>query len=120
MLFPKFTTRTQSNCGFLIESLCTEGIEGCALDTDGGYDVFMPEPLGERSSNGYRVRIAEIGGSFDTVRCSDDFYLMASQDVPMVGEEGGPSIEVLSPTVDSVAISGEEYTVEVGAQPSFL
>ncbi|CAM9545282.1 unnamed protein product [Sphacelaria rigidula] len=102
------------NCGFLLESLCPDEEAGCTQDADGGYDVMMPEPLGGESGGGYRVRIAEIGGGVDSVRCSDDFFLMASTDVPMTGQVGGPgpSLAVTSPTADSVALSGEEYTVE--------
>lgn len=59
------------------------------------------------------MRIAEIGGGVDSIRCSDDFYLVSSVDVPMFGQDGGPSIEVVAPTKESVAISGVEYTIEV-------
>ncbi|CAM9630274.1 unnamed protein product, partial [Sphacelaria rigidula] len=98
------------NCGFLLDPLCPEA-EGCAQNTNGGYEVVMPEPLSGVSSNGYRVRIAEVGGQA-RVRCSDDFYVMASADVAELGEAGGASIEILSPTADDVAVSGEEYTVQ--------
>ena len=99
-----------------MESLCPDEEAGCAQDADDGYDVMMPEPLGRQSGGGYRIRIAEIGGGVDSVRCSDDFFFMASTDVYMTGQVGGPgpSLTVTSPTADSVALSGEEYTVEVG------
>lgn len=100
-------------CGFLLASLCVEGEAGCVQDVDGGYDVVLPEPLGGKSGNGYRIRIAEVGGGWENVRCSDDFYLMASVDKPIAGEVGGPSIAVLSPTKHSVAFAGGEYTIEV-------
>ncbi|CAM9817657.1 unnamed protein product, partial [Sphacelaria rigidula] len=100
----------QENCGFLLDPLCPEA-EGCVQDTNGGHEVVMPEPSSGVSSNGYRVRIAEVGGQA-RVRCSDDFYLMSSADVGELGEPGGASIEILFPTVDDVAVSGEEYTFD--------
>ncbi len=46
-------------------------------------------------------------------RCSEDFYLLSSADAPGVGEQGGPSMAVISPDADSLAEVGGTYTVEV-------
>lgn len=92
------------DCGFYLASMCPEGDAGCAAD-EGGYEVVMPEPI--IPGNGYRVRISRVGDG--EARCSGDFYLMPSEDA--LGSP--PSISILSPTADSVALAGEEYTVEV-------
>ena len=95
----------QDGCGTYLASLCPEGDTGCAAQ-DGGYEVVLPEPI--ESGDGYRIRISEVGG--DEVRCSDSFYLMGSEE----GMSGtGASIRVVSPTSESVALAGDEYTVEV-------
>lgn len=73
----------------------------------------MPEPLDGVSSNGYRVRLAQVGYGSERIRCSEDFYLVSSQDVPLPGNTGGPSMAVVSPTADSIAVAGNEYTIEV-------
>ena len=72
----------------------------------------MPEPITGSSGDGYRVRIAEVGT--DKAYCSDDFYLMSSADAALVEGVGGASLGVVAPNSDSMAVSGEEYTVEVG------
>lgn len=41
---------------------------------------------------------------------------MASSDVPMVGEVGGATMVVISPTAESLTISREEYIVEMSAR----
>lgn len=66
----------------------------------------MPEPI--VPGDGYRVRISQVGT--DNVRCSDSFHLLGS-DASTAGTGG--SISVVSPTSESVAVAGEEYTVEV-------
>ena len=71
----------------------------------------MPEPIVEYSGGGYRVRIAEVGT--DRSRCSDNFYLISSADAALAGAAGGASLEVVAPNSDSMAVAGEEYTVEV-------
>ncbi|CAM9309180.1 unnamed protein product [Sphacelaria rigidula] len=97
----------EEDCGTLVEGLCMEGEMGCASDPDlGGYEVLMPEPLDGVSSNGYRVRISQIGLDEERVRCSDDFYLKAS------GDSVSQSMSVVTPTADSIAIAGNEYTIE--------
>lgn len=78
--------------------------------------MTFPEPMNGISGNGYRVRIAEVGGGLDKVRCSDDFYIVSTMDMSMQGGPGGPSMWVVSPTEESVAIAGGEYTVEVRLQ----
>lgn len=93
----------QDDCGFYLASLCPEGDVGCASE-DGGYEVTMPEPI--IPGDGYRVRISQVGA--DMARCSDNFYLMGSDT-----ERNDPSITVASPDVDSVALAGKEYMVEV-------
>lgn len=45
--------------------------------------------------------------------CSDDFYLMASEEAPMSGDVDGPHLYVTSPKAGDEAEAGEEYTVEV-------
>lgn len=71
----------------------------------------MPEPLAGASGDGYRVRISEVGT--ENSRCSSEFYLVASADAPGPGEMGGPSIVVIEPNANSIAVAGEAYTVEV-------
>lgn len=58
-----------------------------------------------------KVRVMEVkSGDSD---CSDEFYLMASDEAPEVGDVDGPYLKVTSPTEDDEAYAGEEYTVEV-------
>lgn len=102
----------EGDCGFLVENLCTNGDQGCGSDADGAYEALMPEPLDGVSSNGYRVRLAQVGYGSERIRCSEDFYLVSSQDVPLPGNTGGPSMAVVSPTADSIAVAGNEYTIE--------
>lgn len=71
----------------------------------------MPEPLAGISGDGYRVRIIEVGT--ENYRCSSDFYLMSTADAPGPGEMGGPSLVVIEPNAQSVAVAGDAYTVEV-------
>lgn len=102
----------QEECGFFLTHLCLEGEDGCTRG-DAGYDVTMPEPLGDVSGSGYRVRISEVGGDPESVVCSDDFYLMSSVEAQFVAGLGDPKIKVVSPNAESVAFAGREYTVEV-------
>lgn len=81
------------------------------MQEEGGYDVTMPEPLAFVSGDGYKLRISEVGSG--RVECSDDFYLMSTEDSLLPGEPGPATIDVLSPTKEDVAVAGEEYTVEV-------
>lgn len=73
--------------------------------------VTLPEPVAGHSNNGYRVRIAEVGT--DKFRCSEDFYLVSSADALDFGEPGGPTMTVVAPQADALAVAGEMYTVEV-------
>ena len=73
--------------------------------------MTLPQPIKGYSNNGYRIRISEVGT--EKARCSDDFYLMATADVPAVGEAGGPTMAVISPDEGSLAEAGGTYTVEV-------
>lgn len=72
----------------------------------------MPEPLSGVSGSGYKVRVTEVGVVEDT-DCSDEFYLMASEEAPLSGDENGPYLIVTSPVEGDTAVAGEEYTVEV-------
>lgn len=45
--------------------------------------------------------------------CSDEFYLMASEEAPGVGDVQGPYLVVTSPAEGDFAEAGELYTVEV-------
>lgn len=45
--------------------------------------------------------------------CSEDFYLMMSEEAPMTGEKPGPHLYVTSPRRGDFAEAGETYTVEV-------
>lgn len=92
-----------------MEDLCLAS-DGC-VQQDGHYDVTMSNPTGGYSGDGYRVRIAQVGT--DRVRCSDDFYLVSSEDVPGPGEEGGPVMLVVEPSANAIAVAGDMYTVEV-------
>ena len=56
--------------------------------------------------------LSEVGT--DKFRCSQDFYLMSSADAALLGVAGGATMDVVVPTSDSIAVAGEEYTVEVG------
>lgn len=95
-------------CGSVVESLCPLGELGCASDPDlGGYEAFMPEPLGGISSSGYRVQIAQVGYSDERTRCSDVFFLQAS------GDMATGTLSVTEPSEDAVGFAGDEYTVEV-------
>lgn len=100
----------------MVEHLCLEGQTGCGQEEPGGgHEVYMPEPIAGMSGHGYRVRISEIGGRLNAFACSDEFYLSSSAGAAMIESFhlGEPSIAVVSPTKDSVAMAGEEYTIEV-------
>lgn len=97
------------DCGFYIADLSGEGKDACATSAD-GCDVVMPEPLGGVSGDGYRVRISEVGT--ENARCSSEFYLVASEDAPGPGEMGGPTVVVVEPNSNSVAVAGDAYTIE--------
>lgn len=92
-------------------ALCPYADRGCP-DSDGDFDVVMPEPMFGTSGSGYKVRVADA--TDDSISdCSDEFYLMASEEAPEVGDDDGPTIVVTSPSDGDSAVPGEEYTVEV-------
>ncbi|CAM9226123.1 unnamed protein product [Ascophyllum nodosum] len=99
----------EDECGDWVTALCPYGSTGCP-DNDGDYDVVMPEPL-MGTSSGYKVRVMDVNDESD-VDCSDEFYLLASEEAPMVGDEDGPSLVVTSPEEGDIAMAGGEYTVE--------
>lgn len=45
--------------------------------------------------------------------CSDDFYIMMSDETPTSSEPDGPYLTVTSPASGNFAQVGDEYTVEV-------
>lgn len=103
------TTQTD-DCGFFIADLCGEGGTECVQE-DNTAAVVFPEPIAAFSGDGYRVRISQVGREETRTRCSDDFYLMSSTDA--VGISAEATVEVITPSSDSMAVAGEEYTVEV-------
>ena len=92
-------------------ALCPYGESGCP-DNEGDYDIVMPEPMSGTSGSGYKVRVMDVDDE-SSVDCSDDFYLLASEEAPVVGDMDGPSLVVTSPEEGDMAYAGEEYTVEV-------
>lgn len=62
------------------------------------------------------MRVADVDGEEDS-DCSDEFYLLASDEAPGVGDANGPYLIVTSPAEGDKADAGEEYTVEVGRFP---
>ncbi|CAN0212948.1 unnamed protein product [Ascophyllum nodosum] len=113
-----FCFEQDDDCGFFIADLCGEAGSDCVQE-DGTAEVVMPEPIAayagdggglRTSQGGYRVRIQEVGT--ETFRCSADFYLMSSDDAAVLGTDGGASLDVVAPNANSMAVAGEEYTVE--------
>lgn len=92
-------------------ALCPYGEMGCP-DNMGDYDVVMPEPMTGTSGGGYKVRVQEVYDEF-SVDCSDAFYLLASEEAPVLGGVEGPYLYVTSPMEGDMAMPGGEYTVEV-------
>lgn len=102
----------QDSCGEFVSALCPYADKGCP-DSEGDYDVVLPEPLGG-SGGGYRysILVADAGDE-ENYDCSGEFYLMASADAPRVGDADGPSMEVVTPTADDRLSPGERVTVKV-------
>ncbi|CAM9563888.1 unnamed protein product [Ascophyllum nodosum] len=100
----------EDECGEWVTALCPYAETGCP-DNEGDYDVVMPEPLSGLSGSGYKVRVADVNDE-ESADCSDDFFLLASEEAPDVGDADGPTIEVTSPDDGDVAMAGDEYTVE--------
>lgn len=59
-----------------------------------------------------QVRVVDIDDEPDA-DCSDEFFLLASNEAPQVGDADGPSLVVTSPALGDVAEACNEYTVEV-------
>lgn len=104
-------TSWKDSCGEWVTALCPYGELGCP-DEEGDYDVVLPEPL-HGTSGGYKVQVTVVGeeGSSSS-GCSDEFFLMASEEAPETGDVDGPYLIVTSPTDDDFAVAGQEYTVE--------
>eukprot|EP00904_Undaria_pinnatifida_P003644 jgi/Undpi1/13280/HiC_scaffold_8.g02942.m1 len=100
----------EDDCGEWVTALCPYGESGCP-DNEGDYDIVMPEPMSGTSGSGYKVRVMDVDDE-SSVDCSDDFYLLASEEAPVVGDMDGPSLVVTSPEEGDMAYAGEEYTVE--------
>ena len=100
----------QDDCGEWVTALCPYGEDGCP-DNEGDYDVLMPEPFENTSGSGYKIRVQDVSDESD-YDCSDEFYLLASEDTSTMGEEDGPTLEVTAPDAGDVAMAGDEYTVE--------
>ncbi|CAN0447648.1 unnamed protein product, partial [Laminaria digitata] len=101
----------QDECGEWVTALCPYGETGCP-DNEGDYDIVMPEPMEGTSGSGYKVRVMDIDDEEDA-DCSDEFYLLSSDEAPEVGDSNGPYLHVTSPADGDKAEAGEEYTVEV-------
>ncbi|CAM9340399.1 unnamed protein product [Pylaiella littoralis] len=101
---------TEDECGEWVTALCPYGDDGCP-DNDGDYDIVMPEPMNGKSGPGYRVRVVDIEDE-ENGDCSDDFYLLHSNEASEVGDEDGPTLSVTSPGDGDVATACKEYTVQ--------
>lgn len=65
-----------------------------------------------RKNRSGQVRVADAHDP-EVADCSDDFYLMASEEAPEVGDVDGPYLFVTSPKAGDSADAGGVYTVEV-------
>eukprot|EP00752_Nemacystus_decipiens_P013419 g11882.t1 len=99
----------EGSCGEWVTALCPYGDDGCP-DSEGDYDIVMPEPEMGTSGDMYKVRVANADDEDDS-DCSDEFSLLASADAPVVGDEGY-YLDVTSPSAGDVALAGSEYTIE--------
>ena len=111
-------SRKQDECGEWVTALCPYGEEGCP-DNEGDFDIVMPEPMTGTSGGGYKVRVVDIHDEEDG-DCSDEFYLLASDEAPQVGDADGPSLVVTSPAVGDIAEACHEYTVEVSTRAAHV
>ncbi|CAM9205054.1 unnamed protein product [Ectocarpus sp. 12 AP-2014] len=98
----------EDECGDWVTALCPYGDDGCP-DTQGDYDVVMPEPM-EGTSSGYKVMVTDSSDESD-MGCSGDFTLIASTDAPDATDMGA-YVTVTSPSAGDTAMAGGEYTVE--------
>lgn len=104
--------RSQDDCGDWVTALCPYGEEGCA-DSAGDFDVEMPDPATGSSGSGYKIRVMDVQDE-SSVGCSDEFYLVAAEEAPMVADSNEAYLVVTSPMDGDMAIAGGVYTVEVG------
>ncbi|CAM9888516.1 unnamed protein product, partial [Laminaria digitata] len=100
----------EDECGEWVTALCPYGESGCP-DNEGDYDIVMPEPMSGTSGSGYKVRVMDVDDEEDA-DCSDDFYLIGSEEAPKVGDSDGPTIKVTSPAEGDMAEACHEYTIE--------
>lgn len=100
----------QGDCGDWVTALCPYGATGCP-DSEGDYDIVLPEPLTGTSGSGYKVRV-QLASDESTAACSEEFYLMASEEAPLPGDPDGPYLIVTKPEDGDIASAGFEYTVE--------
>ncbi|CAM9925842.1 unnamed protein product [Ectocarpus sp. 4 AP-2014] len=98
----------EDECGDWVTALCPYGADGCP-DTQGDYDIVMPEPM-EGTSSGYKVMVTNSNDE-SSMGCSGDFTLVASTDAPAAGEVGY-GLTVTSPSDGDTAMAGGVYTVE--------
>lgn len=100
----------QDDCGDWVTALCPYGDVGCP-DSEGDYDVDMPEPMAGKSGSGYKIRVMDVNDESES-DCSDEFELIESEEAE---EEIGDTayLVVTSPEEGDLAMAGGEYTVEV-------
>eukprot|EP00752_Nemacystus_decipiens_P014646 g13043.t1 len=101
----------EDDCGEWVTALCPYAEDGCP-DSEGDYDVVMPEPMVGTSGSGYKVRVVDVEDPEEAADCSDEFYLMMSEEAPQVGDVDGPYLIVTAPEAGDSADAGEVYTVE--------
>lgn len=103
------STCTEGDCGDWVTALCPYGDVGCP-DSEGDYDVEMPEPMEGKSGSGYKIRVQDINDESES-DCSDEFELLESEEADeMIGD--GAYLVVTSPEEGDLALAGGEYTVE--------
>ena len=110
-MFALWPPNKQDDCGEWLTALCPYAATGCP-DNEGDYDIVMPEPISGVSGSGYKVKVTDVDNP-EATDCSDEFYLLTSDEAPDVGSEAGPYLIVTSPDAGDSADAGEEYTIEV-------
>lgn len=101
------------DCGDWVVDLC-HAEYGCLDDEGGTFDAVMPQPTG--GPGGYKVRVMNAVDEA-VAGCSSEFSLVAP-DKALSGRRPGKSyLKVTSPAKGDLALSGEEYTVEVRVRP---
>eukprot|EP00752_Nemacystus_decipiens_P003640 g3354.t2 len=99
----------EDECGEWVTALCPYALDGCP-DSQGDYDVIMPEPEMGTSGMMYTVRVANVDDESDS-DCSEGFSLLTSADLPVVGDDGY-FLDVTTPSAGDLAMAGSEYTIE--------